>query len=161
MWKRLLAMLFAVALVAAACGNDDSADSTPAAPDASDDAAPEEPVTGPAALTAAEQTADATTITIDTVTLPAPGFVAIHADNDGAPGAVIANSELLQAGDSTNVTITLAAALDADTTVYPMLHIDANNNGEYDFAPPDITDDVPATTTNGDAAFTGITYTGS
>ena len=83
----------------------------------------------------------------------------IHADNDGAPGAVLGNSELLGPGENIDVVVTLGAALDADATVFPMAHLDVNGNGEYEFAPPDVTTDAPATTADGSVAVAGISYT--
>jgi len=55
--------------------------------------------------------------------------------------------------------VTLDAPLDADAKVFPMAHIDVNENGEYDFAPPDVTTDSPATTADGAVAVVGIDYT--
>ncbi len=139
----------AVALVAAACGT-----STPATTEAetttttvaetttTTEAAPG-PERGPSALEAADQTGDGTTVTIASVTLPAPGFVAVHAAGDEGPGPVIGVSDLLPAGTSTDVVVTLDTPLEASGAVFPMVHIDMNENGAYDFAPPDVTTDVP------------------
>ena len=60
---------------------------------------------------------------------------------------------------SVDVVVTLDAALDADGMVFPMAHVDANSNGVYEFAPPDVATDVPATTADGAVAVVGITYT--
>ena len=157
MARRLLFALVALTLLATACGDDDDTADTTAQPD--DELADEDMATGPASISADDQSGDGTSVTVASVTLPADGFVVIHADNDGAPGAVIGNSALLSAGDSTDVVITLDAALDADATVFPMAHVDANANGEYEFAPPDVTTDVPATTADGAVAFVAIDYT--
>ncbi|MFQ5558039.1 MAG: hypothetical protein ACE5GB_11100, partial [Acidimicrobiales bacterium] len=64
MLKRLLPLLLAIGLVAAACGDDDSADSAPVTgddppEDAGDDA---DSITGPAAIEADDQTGDGTTV---------------------------------------------------------------------------------------------------
>jgi S-layer glycoprotein len=171
MTKRLLFALVALTILASACSGDDAdtttqpvdsgaADDAPAddAP-ASDDMADDEMATGPAAVSADDQTGGGTTITVASVTLPSAGFVVIHADNGGAPGPVIGHSALLSAGESTDVVVSLDTALDADTTVFPMAHVDANDNGEYEFAPPDVTTDVPATTADGPVAVTAIGYT--
>ncbi|MFV1999274.1 MAG: hypothetical protein ACC654_02815 [Acidimicrobiia bacterium] len=110
------------------------------------------PATSPSALTAEEQTSDGTTVVIATVTLPSNGFVAIHADNAGSPGPVIGNSELLQAGENTDVAITLDQALSASGVVWPMVHIDLDGDGEYTFMPPDNAIDVPGITDDGNVA---------
>lgn len=110
------------------------------------------PATAPSALAADEQTSDGTTVVIASVTIPSNGFVAIHADNEGAPGAVIGNSELLQAGENTDVVITLDEALTASGVVWPMIHIDLDGDGEYTFVPPDNAIDVPGITEDGNVA---------
>ncbi len=105
----------------------------------------------PATISGDDQDSDGTTI-VASVELPAAGFIVIHADLDGAPGPVIANSELLPAGESIDVEIELDAPLDGSTTVWPMAHIDGNDNGEYEFSPPDVITDGPAFTVDGDVA---------
>lgn len=169
MLKRLLAVLLAVTFLAAACGSDDD-DSEAADTAASDDApAPDDadqaeeepaaPVTGPAAIAADDQTGDGTAVTVASVTLPTAGFVVIHADSEGAPGPILGWSDLLPAGDSTDVVVTLNTVIDADATVFPMAHVDANDNGEYEFMPPDVLIDIPATNDDGTVAVLPINYT--
>ncbi len=137
-------------LVAAACASAPEATTT-TAPEtttttvATTTTAPEAagPSRSPSALEAEAQTSDGTTVTIASVTLPAPGFVAVHAAGDGGPGPVIGVSDLLPEGTSTDVVVTLDTPLEASAAVFPMVHIDMNQNGAYDFAPPDVTTDVP------------------
>lgn len=173
MLKRLLAVLLAVAFIAAACGSDDDdsetadtaeADDAPADADQAEEEPEDEepvaaPVTGPAAIAADDQTGDGTTVTVASVTLPTAGFVVIHADSEGAPGAILGWSDTLPAGDSTDVVVTLNTAIDADATVFPMAHVDANDNGEYEFMPPDVLTDIPATNDDGTVAVLPISYT--
>ena len=92
---------------------------------------------------------------VASVTLPVNGFVGIHADNNGSPGPVIGATALLQAGTSTNVTATLWDPLTTSMKVYPMAHIDGNNDGKYEFPGPD----VPGTTADGQVAAVSISYT--
>jgi hypothetical protein len=155
----MLLPLAAISLITAACGSDDEAspatepavtepaDSEPASTEAS-----EGPATSPAAIVAEDQTSDGTTVTVASITLPAPGFIAVHGDGDGAPGAVIGHSDLLPAGESTNVVVTLDEALTESGLVFPMAHIDIDDDGVYEFTPPDDTTDSPATTADGDVA---------
>jgi hypothetical protein len=110
------------------------------------------PPTSPSALEAEEQTSDGTTVVIATVDLPANGFIAIHADNDGSPGPVIGHSDLLQAGETTDVVVTLDEPLTASGVVWPMVHIDMDGDGEYTFVPPDNAIDVPGITEEGNVA---------
>ena len=112
--------------------------------------ASETPVTGPAELVVGDGAAisDGTTVTISSATLPVAGFVAIHGNDNGAPGAVIGVSHLLQAGTSTDIEITLDQPLTESGSVFPMIHVDGDGNGTYEFPGPD----VPATTASGDVA---------
>lgn len=111
--------------------------------------------TGPAEIAASDQETDGTTLVIDNLVLPADGFVAIHADDNGAPGAVVAVSELIGAGDVGQIEISLDPALTDSGMYYPMAHIDADADGTYTFPGPD----VPATTAGGDVAVVAINVT--
>lgn len=152
------------------CSGDDDASptdttSTTAAPSESvappgSDATPDDaPATGPASIRATDQSGDGTSVVVDSVTLPTDGFVVVHADADGGPGPILGWSDLLPAGESTDVVVQLTDPITATATVHPMAHVDANANGEYEFLPPDVTIDVPATTADGDIAMLPITYT--
>lgn len=155
--RRLLTTLTALTLLLAACGDDDAAEATGTAdPAAQDDSAP--PM-GPAELAVEDQSGDGAELTVPSVTLPAPGFVVVHADADGSPGAVIGHSELLPEGESTDVEVPLDEPLTEAATVWPMAHIDTNGNETYDFAPPDVTDDGPATFDDGEVAVLAMEYT--
>ncbi|HHC07714.1 MAG TPA: hypothetical protein ENK55_03245, partial [Actinobacteria bacterium] len=110
--KRILLAL-AVGLVAAACGGAGTPTTTapPATtttqPPTATTTEPPGPPRGPAAVEADDQEGDGTAIVVARVELPAPGFIAVHADADGAPGPVIGHSDLLPAGESTDVVVTL------------------------------------------------------
>lgn len=158
MSRRLLTTLAVLVLLVAACGDDD--DDTAADQPADDAAADDGAVPmGPAELTVEDQTGDGATVTVASVTLPAAGFIAVHADADGSPGPVIGHSDLLEEGESSDVTVTFDEPLADSATVWPMAHIDTNANGTYDFAPPDTTDDGPATFEGGDVAVAPLEYT--
>jgi len=60
-----------------------------------------------------------------------PGWIAIHADNAGAPGAVIATA-FVHAGANWDVKIKVDAAK-AGMKVWPMLHYDTAALGTYEF----------------------------
>ena len=60
-------------------------------------------------------------VNIPSVQLSVPGFVVIHEDAGGKPGAVIAKSELFKAGVYT-VTVTLHRPSKAGEKLYAMLH---------------------------------------
>ena len=96
------------------------------------------------------------------ITLPSPGFIAVHGKSDGGPGPLgpdVGHSELLPAGTSTDVVVTLDEPLAATDLLFPMAHIDVDQDGEYDFMPPDIADDLPATTADGAIAVVGAEVT--
>jgi plastocyanin len=169
MRRGLGCVLAAAVLLVGACGDDDGEDAgasdttttTAAAATTTSEGGSSggDPVTGPADITAGDQSGDGTTVEVASVTLPTPGFIAVHSDNGGAPGPVIGHSDLLPEGESTGVVVTLDEPLTATATVHPMAHVDANDNGEYDFDPPAVTDDVPATFEDGETAMVPVAYT--
>lgn len=58
------------------------------------------------------------------VVLAAPGYLVIHADNSGKPGAVLGSSALLRAGENANVKVALSRASRDGEVLYAMLHTD-------------------------------------
>ncbi|RJR12550.1 hypothetical protein C4585_03525 [Candidatus Parcubacteria bacterium] len=74
------------------------------------------------------------TVTGSIVYLAAPGFLVIHEDADGAPGAILGASAVLQAGENTEVPVTLSRASREGETLYAMLHTDTDANGSFDAA---------------------------
>ncbi len=78
-----------------------------------------------------QKIADDGTITIHKAIMDAPGWIAIHADNAGAPGEVIATA-FVHAGANWDVKIKVDAAK-AGAKVFPMLHYDTGVMGTYEF----------------------------
>jgi len=77
-------------------------------------------------------TIDGNVVTIDSATIDAPGWLVIHADNgEGSFGAVLGQAQI-GTGTTNNITITLAEDGMTDT-LYPMLHYDTGEAGEYEF----------------------------
>jgi hypothetical protein len=149
--KRIAALLMGVGLIAAACSSSsDSAASTTTTGVA------ETPATAPAAVTVEDQMSDGMTIVVKSVELPSAGFIAVHADNGGSPGAVIGHSDLLPAGTSDDVAVTLDTPLEGTSIVWPMVHIDMDGDGQYTFMPPDNAIDLPALFDNGDVAVVAV-----
>lgn len=149
--RRVMVLVIPLALVAAACGDDD-ATTTTAAPTTTAAAAP---AMSPAEVVFEDQESDGASIVVASVTLPSPGFIAVHGNANGSPGPVIGHSDLLPAGTSTDVTVTLDDPLEATDLVFPMAHIDVDGDGVYEFFPPDETTDGPALTAGGDVAVVG------
>jgi hypothetical protein len=77
------------------------------------------------------QSADGGTVTIPAALIDAPGWLVIHADNGGSPGAVAGFAPLLR-GLNTNITITVDPAVMTEN-VFPMLHYDTGVAGVYEF----------------------------
>jgi hypothetical protein len=78
-----------------------------------------------------EGTLEDSTLTIEQALIDGPGWLVIHADNDGAPGAVLGFAPLLQ-----GVNYDIAVELDTENmtdTVFPMLHYDNSEFGVYEF----------------------------
>jgi plastocyanin len=59
------------------------------------------------------------------------GWIVIHADQDGAPGAVIGYAPVDQ-GENNDITVEIDTAA-ATETLYAMLHLDAGTVGQYEF----------------------------
>jgi len=162
------ALASALLLVPTACGDDDAATTTTtttAAPAATTTApttttATAPVLTGPSSVSANPQTSDGTQIVVASVVLVSPGFIAVHGDADGSPGGIIGHSELLPVGTSSDVVVVLDLALEASATVWPMVHIDMNGNGIYEFDPGSgTTTDVPGTTADGAVAVIPVEIT--
>lgn len=86
-------------------------------------------------LTVEDQAVVDNTITISNVVLEGDGWIVVHADSEGAPGAVIGVSELITAGSHDNVVITFdeSAEVSVGDDLWIMLHEDTGVAGEYEF----------------------------
>lgn len=162
--RRMVPMIAVCALVAAACGGTDTGETTTSqAPTTTTSAAPSTteagPATSPAEIVFEAQESDGTSIVVASVTLPSPGFIAVHANADGSPGPIIGHSELLPEGTSTDVAVELDTPLESTDLLFPMAHIDMDGNGAYEFAPPDNAVDIPANTADGAVAVVGAEVT--
>ncbi|GAB5494780.1 MAG: hypothetical protein Phog2KO_49950 [Phototrophicaceae bacterium] len=73
---------------------------------------------------------DGTNLTVESALIDATGWLVIHADNDGAPGPVLGQVQLYP-GLNNNLTIALEG--DVTETVFPMLHYDTGESGQYEF----------------------------
>lgn len=135
------------ALAVAAC-----AQATPT-PDPTEPPAPTEAPTEPMeteapeeetepSVSASDQDASDGTVTVDSAVAAQPGWMVIHADADGSPGAVIGHAP---ANQGTNENIEVEIDLEQATpTLYAMLHVDTGETGTYEFPdgdPPVIVDD--------------------
>jgi len=87
---------------------------------------------GPADVTFDDQTSDGTSLTVASVTLPAPGFVAIQADADGVAGDILAVSDLLPAGVSTDVAFSLDPRIELSTDLHAVAYVDRDEDGVFD-----------------------------
>lgn len=149
----------ALGLIVSGCGDDDDEPADTPETAAETDAGAAVPF-APSAISAEDQSGDGSTVVVESLTLPTPGFIAVHADDNGAPGAVIGNTEILPAGESTDVEVPISEPISGTATVWPMAHVDTNGNEAYDFAPPDVTDDGPALLEEGgDVAVVSLEYT--
>lgn len=105
----------------------------------------------PSSITAEAQESDGDTVTIASVDLPSAGFIAVHGDGGGSPGPVIGVSGLIGAGTHTDISITLDSPITENTTIYPMVHIDTDANGVYEFGTVEGVD-TPGLTADGGVA---------
>ncbi len=87
-------------------------------------------------VTVADQPITNDTVTVAKVVSNGPGWIAIHADNNGVPGPVLGYSAVKD-GENDNVAVKLAAE-GRTPTLYAMLHTDVGVVGTYEFPGPDI-----------------------
>jgi hypothetical protein len=80
-------------------------------------------------ITVGDQNADSVAVLVSDVSLRAPGYIEIHADDNGKVGAIVGSSSLLQPGDHKNVSV--IATLLPGKSYYAMLHTD-DGNGTFD-----------------------------
>lgn len=92
-------------------------------------------VTVDSSVTAEDQQVIDNTITVSNVNLQEAGWLVIHADADGSPGAVIGVSDPLTAGSHDDVVITLdeTAEVNVGDMLWIMMHSDTGVVGEYEF----------------------------
>jgi len=118
-------------------------------------------VTVSAGVTMDRQTADGTTVVVDSVDLSEGGFVTIH-DASLGEGAVFdsvrGTSEYLDAGTHEDVVVELDEALNETNQVVAMAHQDTNDNQEYDFLSSEGNADGPYTA-GGNAVVDSATVT--
>jgi uncharacterized surface protein with fasciclin (FAS1) repeats len=83
-------------------------------------------------VTASDQDSDGASVTVDSVTAAVPGWMVIHADNNGAPGPVLGQT-FVEAGTTEGVVVELDPPLEGSVTLWAMLHIDEGVAGTYEF----------------------------
>ena len=83
-------------------------------------------------------------VNVGRAALSKKGFVAIHQEEAGAPGAIIGFGSLLNTGESKNFSVTLNRKSVVGESFYAMIHWD-NSNGTFNPA-----EDAAATDKNGD-----------
>ncbi|KKT84878.1 MAG: hypothetical protein UW84_C0046G0002 [Candidatus Collierbacteria bacterium GW2011_GWA2_44_99] len=69
-------------------------------------------------------------VNVGRATLSKKGYVAIHQEEAGAPGAIIGFGSLLNVGETKNLSVTLNRKSVAGESFYAMIHWD-NNNGAF------------------------------
>lgn len=78
------------------------------------------------------QTADDTFIVVESVSMPADGWVVIYSDADGEPGDVLAQEPVFL-GINPRVSIDLGQTPDVGTKLVAVLHEDTGAAGEFEF----------------------------
>jgi hypothetical protein len=91
------------------------------------------------------------TATVASVLLENPGYVMIHEDVSGKPGAIIGTSALLPAKESLDVVVNLKRASKEGEVLYAMLHTD-DGDGKFNE-----TGDTPLTDSSGNTVMTSFT----
>ncbi len=76
------------------------------------------------------------TVVVDLVVSDGPGWIVIHADDDGSPGEVI-GYEAVSDGENMDVEVEIDTDLVTET-LYAMLHVDAEVVGVFEFPGDDV-----------------------
>ncbi|QLD84448.1 PGF-CTERM sorting domain-containing protein [Natronomonas halophila] len=101
-----------------------------------------------AEVSISDQTTDGSTVTVDSASLSHGGFVTIH-DGSVLDGAVFdsvrGTSEYLEAGQHSDIEVSLDSSYEEDGTAVAMPHLDTNGNEEYDFVSSEGESDGPYT----------------
>jgi hypothetical protein len=84
-------------------------------------------------------------VKVNTAYFEEPGFVVIHADEDGQPGPVLGSSGLLPKGEISGLNITLSRSSKDGEKLHAMLHADTDGDGAFSSA------DAPLKGGNGEA----------
>jgi hypothetical protein len=87
-------------------------------------------------VTAADQAISNGSIVVAEVNATQDGWIAVHVDQGGKPGAVIGHAAAPK-GTTSNLAVTLEQDVPAGGKLWPMLHIDAGKIGTYEFPGPD------------------------
>lgn len=96
----------------------------------------------PAAVGFEDQRSDGEEVVVAEVTLPAPGFVALHRSEDGLPGGLLGISDLLPAGTSRDVVIPLAEPVAGVHQVFAVAYVDRDGDGVAGITSGDSPDEV-------------------
>jgi hypothetical protein len=88
------------------------------------------------ALVMSDQAAVDGMINITNALMDGPGWLALHSDNGGQPGPVVATAQL-HPGANWNVKLALPEGTAAGTVFFPMLHYDTGEAGVYEFGTVD------------------------
>jgi hypothetical protein len=114
------------------------------------------PPLGPAAITLEDQRSDGAAVVVAELTLPAGGFVAIHADEDGVPGVILGMSGLLPEGTSTGVTVALDRPLESSQAVFAVAYVDRDGDGVAGLTDANSLDDVAQASDGGPTRATAV-----
>ena len=155
MTRRGIPLFLVVALFGAACSYESSGTTTTTIPLIED-----EPVaTGPADIVAADQRSEGSSVLVDSLSMPAAGWVVARLDTGGSPGEVIGISELVSKGVISAVPVPFLVPISDTTTVHLTIHIDVDGDGEFRYEPPDGFIDQIATEASGEPATTSVVIT--
>lgn len=114
------------------------------------------PPLGPSEVFVDEQVTDGSSVGGIGAILSSPGFVVVHADDDGSLGPVLAVSDLLPAGEVDGLAMSLSPALTGTQVVHVAVYIDRNEDGV--FGPGDAADEI-GVREDGSLAVTSVVIT--
>ena len=116
-------------------------------PQPSSDQPQDEETVDTASVTASDQSVEGETVEVDEVAATENGFVVIHETDENGEAVVpesIGDAQV-SSGVNGNVAVELDQEVAAGENLVAMLHVDSNNNGEYEFGPGNTEVDTPVT----------------
>jgi hypothetical protein len=146
--RKLLIILMALVAAVSGCAYESSGTTTTTRGEVVE----EPPPTGPADLAFGDQLIEGSGVVLESVTMPAPGFVVLQADDSGGAGEVLGVSELIGEGRISSVPVAFFLPIEEPTRVHATLHIDMDRDRFFTYEPPDSFIDAPATFSSGGLA---------
>jgi hypothetical protein len=102
---------------------------------------------GSPSITFNDQQSSGQSVLIQSVTIPQPGFIVIYdsSRSGNETNQIIGSFHLLGSGTFQDIPVPLNTPIDQSTSLTAVIHLDTNNNGQFDYVSSNGTQDPPLT----------------